>query len=537
MKKRRFFALPLLTFLWPVARFSFRNHLLTVWLALCALGAVAGMQVRPDPKGIPYEDLFENLSVRSYRDAPSDTISHFFVELAAHGRVFRRYDVDTHSFLPPVQGHDYRLAISGTRYPPLRVRGHVDRGFWLEMAESPKQSILPDQFQELYQTTLDYVKPISIVTNVLATLSGYSIGYRLATWHTSLSDPSVQERLLDTPGAGRAIAREAWKRVLLEPVVTGEETDAVRFAEASGTARIYTNFFKLAVNDSNEFIPEEAARLTAAGCPAEARAMLAFARAARCATQDTCDLMSEDFAAVENWAALLDRHGHWAYRSVPTRPADRMQYVGTLAWYGVAPETSGERRIWVGPRLIVRSGDTEGFVADDIPSVAAGCPVAWHAWLRGDASHPSGNAWTAQWLADSRQLAPLIDLCAGAARAARGVVHAGGTQTRWIAVQPPTPSPTEERPGSASPVHDARSERLSVTRQIDSAAVETALVARPNPVWVDSTGILLRTAALPDTESRSARADSATTPVVHHQETGMIRANLGGLSPPGAVVP
>lgn len=537
MKKRRFFALPSLGIFRPVVRLLFKNHILTIWLVLCALGAFAGTQVRLDPKGIPYEDLFENMSVRSYRDVPSDTTSHFVVELAAHGRTFRRYDIDRRIFLPPVQGHDYRLAISGTRYPPLHVRGHVDRGFWLEMADSPQPTILPDQYQELYRTTLDYVKPVSIATNVLAMLSGYSIGYRIATWHGSLSDPVVQDRLVEMPGIGRIIAREAWKRVLLEPVVTGQETDAVRFASASGTARIYTNFFKLAVNDSNGFIPEEAARLDAANCRAEARAMLAFAHAAQSATRDTCDLTSDDFAAVENWAALLDSHGHWAYRSVPVHPSERMQYVGTLAWYGLAPEVPGEHRIWVGPRVIIHSGDTDGFVADDISSTPAGCPVAWRAWLRGDAAHPSGNAWTAQWLADSRQLAPLVDLCMGIARTARGAANLASTQPHWVVVKAPSPSPASH-PASA-PIREAETTRTASVGRPESPVAETTLVSRPSPSLVDSMAVLLRSVTLSDSgpAPRPAGVDSGKVATSHSRELHVIRANLGGVTPPSAVVP
>jgi len=72
--------------------------------------------------------MFENMSVLSYREAPTDSIARFVVELAARGRVFRQYDIDERRFAAPILGHDYRRSISGTRYPPLKVRGHVDRG-------------------------------------------------------------------------------------------------------------------------------------------------------------------------------------------------------------------------------------------------------------------------------------------------------------------------------------------------------------------------------------------------------------------------
>jgi hypothetical protein len=47
------------------------------------------------------------------------------------------------------------------------------------------------------------------------------------------------------------------------------------------------------------------------------------------------------------------------------------------------------------------------------------CP-ALGAWLRGDESHPSGNEWTAQWMAESRQLDPLFKFCVGLGLAVRG---------------------------------------------------------------------------------------------------------------------
>ncbi len=523
MKKRRFLGrIRVPTLLARAAAFSFKSQLLTVWLGLCALGFVVGLGARPDPHAVPYEELFENMRVASFRDSPSDTVARFVVVLASRGRVFRQYDVDSRRFLAPVQGRDYQRMISGTRYPPLRVRGHVDRGMWLEVPDSTRPSLLPDEFEELYRTTLDYVRPVSIVTNVLSTLSGYSIGYRLATWNSSLSNPGVQERVLATPGIGRAIAREAWKRVLLEPVVAVQDRDAARFAAASATERIYTNFFRLAVNDSDGFIPAEAARLDSAGCAPEARAMLAFARAARCAASDTCDLTSADFAAVESWALLLDRHGHWSYRSTPASAAERLRYVGTLAWYGIAPEAGGGHRLWVGPRLLVQAGDTQGYVSDEIPYLPAGCPVAWKPWLRGDASHPSGNAWTAQWLAESRQIAPLVNFAMGVARSVRGegrreAVAAGedGDEPPSDAsTQAPTPSPAAATPAPSRP--PAAAARL---------AADTS--------WIDSTWVLGSVGARGDSSAQAPpRADSASvTPGSPPRPARVLRANMTGPNP------
>ena len=393
-----------------MAKFMFKSQLFTVLLVLCAVGFWAGMQARPKPGTVPFGDLFENLSVLSYRDAPSDSTAHFVVELAAHGRVFRQYDIDSRRFLDPVQGHDYRRSITGTRYPPLKVRGHVNRGFWFELPGAPTQTFHSEQFEELYRSSLEYFKPATIAASAFAVLSGYSTGYRMAIWSSSLSNPRVQDRVVATPDIGRLIAREAWRRVLLEPVLVGHESDATRFASVRGTQRIYTNFFRLALNDSDSFIPREAARLDSAGHRREARTMLAFALAVRKAAQDTCDLTSEDFTAIEEWASLLDRSGHWSEGAIPSQGEERMKYLGTLAWYGIAPASPGEGRIWVGPRVLVRAGDTEGFVADEIPLTPVGCPIAWREWLRDDGMNLSANAWTAQWMGEMRQFMPIVQV-------------------------------------------------------------------------------------------------------------------------------
>jgi len=409
VKPSRLFRTKVAPYLVRTAKNILKSRLLQLLLALFVLGFIAGKQSRPDTTGVPFEELFDNLSVLSYRDAPYDSTSHFVVELSSRGRVFSEYDVDSRRFTAPSHGRDYGRAISGTRYPALTVRGHVESGFWLELPKSSATpTILPDQFDELYRTSLDFVKPVSMFAGVVGTLSGYSIGYRAATWSTSLSNPAVQKRVLGTSGVGRMVAREAWRRVLLEPVVMEHETDPERFASARGTQRIYTNFFRLALNDSNQFIPYEAARLDSAGCSREAHTMLAFTQAVRRAAQDTCHLGSTDFHAIEEWASLLDRRGHWATRAMPPAGEDRIRYFGTLAYYGMAPSTEDERRIWIGPRVLIRDGDTEGFVADDIPSMGVGCPMAWREWLRHDTTGLSGNAWTAQWMRESRQLAQFV---------------------------------------------------------------------------------------------------------------------------------
>lgn len=439
MKKRRFHMTKVVALATGMAKFLFKSPLFPVLLVLCTVGFWAGTQARPEPGTVPFGDLFENLSVLSYRDAPSDSTARFVVELATHGRVFRQYDVDSRQFLEPVQGHDYRRSITGTRYPPLRVRGHVNRGFWFELPGAPMQTFHSEQFEELYRSSLEYFRPVTIAASALAVLSGYSTGYRMGIWGGSLSNPRVQDRVLATPDIGRSIAREAWRRVLLEPVLVGHENDATRFASVRGTQRIYTNFFRLALNDSDSFIPREAARLDSAGHRREARSMLAFARAVRRAAQDTCYLTSEDFTAIEEWASLLDRRGHWAEGAIPTPGEERMKYLGTLSWYGVAPASSGEGRIWVGPRVLVRTGDTEGFVADEIPLTPVGCPVAWREWLRDDGMNLSANAWTAQWMGDMKQFMPIVQVGRSIAQLFSG--HPERTGAVRLA-RPDSPSPT-----------------------------------------------------------------------------------------------
>src|SRR5206468_9348882 len=127
------------------------------------------------------------------------------------------------------------------------------------------------------------------------------------------------------------------------------------------------------------FIPREAERLAHLGHVEASQAMLDFTAAVRRAAADV-PVTSADFSAVERWASLLVRRGHWAYNAIPPAGEERSRYLGMLAWYGVAPPTSEVDRVWVGPRLLVREGETEGFVADEIPATGVGCPIAWRSW-------------------------------------------------------------------------------------------------------------------------------------------------------------
>jgi hypothetical protein len=393
-----------------VARFLIVSRLLGAFVVLCTLGVMVGIQTRPDPKLVPYGDLFDHMRVVSYRESPADSAVRFMVELSDGSDVFRRYDVDGQAFLPPVRDRDYNRAITSTSYRPLQVRGHVAQGLWLDLPRRPGPDLLPEQFQELYRATLDFVKPVSLVAGALGTVSGYSVGYRLGIWNHSLRSHAVQERVLATPDLGRTIAREAWRRVLLEPAVMAGEDDVTRFATIGATQRVYANFFRIALDDSDGFIPREAQRLTRLGHQDEARAMLDFAAAVRHATPDTAQVTSANFSAVERWASLLVRRGHWAADAIPPAGEERARYLGMLAWYGVAPLAPGTERVWIGPRLLVREGDTEGFVTDAIPATGVGCPIGWRARLKEETIGPIAQA--SAWFSDHPEflaLATVLD--------------------------------------------------------------------------------------------------------------------------------
>jgi hypothetical protein len=445
-----------------LARFLFKSQILTVFLGLCALGILVGAQTRPMPGVFPYAELFDQLQVVSYRDTPGDSSSRFVVQLCAGGRVFSQYDVDARAFLPPPRGRSYVRAITGTRYGPLRVRGHVARGFWVDMPA--RHQLLPEQYDELYRRTLDFVKPLSRVTGVLATVSGYSVGYRIGSWNGSLGSRAVQQRVLATPDLGRVIAREAWRRVLLEPMIMTEEEDAARFATVIHTNRLYANFFRVALDDSDGFIPREAARLEGLGRTQEAHAMLAFAGAVRHASGDTVHMTSADFDAIERWATLLDQRGHWLRDAIPPPGPERIQLMGTLAWYGLAPQVENVDRVWVGPRMLVRLGDVEGFVTDEIPGTGAGCPISWRARLVDE--HRGTSATVNAWLEDRPELVALAVL-------GRRIAHQlGEARPRLASTERPRTSPFEAARATPVPVEATLAGRTS------TIAVETAKSGR-----------------------------------------------------------
>lgn len=380
------------------------SGVLMVFLGLCLLGFLVGRDEVPHPAPAPVDELFDHLQVYSYRESPSDTNYRFVAELAAFGKTFAEYDIDKGQFVTSGFGRRYDRAFSGAHYTRLELRGHAGEGCWLTVPDTANGTMTQGQFDELTRRTLDYVKPVGFVTNILGMLSGYSIGYRLGTWESSLANPAIQKKLLATPGIARQITREAWRRVLLEPAFMSSQPDAATFASVLEQQRLYNRFYLLALEDTSGFIEQEAARLDAAGQPDYARAMTGFATAVRRARDDSSSFGSADFRAVEVWAGMLFSRGHWA-RFVSDSTADaRFRYLGALAHYNLnptdAPTSSGrhDRQVWVGPRALVTVDHEEGYIADEIPASDPGCPTSWRPWLMPGRNERARNQWTVRWV-------------------------------------------------------------------------------------------------------------------------------------------
>src|SRR5881409_751991 len=79
----------------PLAARLLQNRFFLLFVSLSLLGYVVGRMQLPRPAPLPYDELFDNMHVYSFRDTPSDTISHFVVELGAGGRTFEQFDVDS----------------------------------------------------------------------------------------------------------------------------------------------------------------------------------------------------------------------------------------------------------------------------------------------------------------------------------------------------------------------------------------------------------------------------------------------------------
>lgn len=380
------------------------STVLLVFLSLCLVGFLVGREQVPHPVPLPTEQLFDNLQVYSYRDTPSDTNYHFVVELTAFGKTFAEYDVDRERFLTSGFGRRYDRAFSGAHYKRLRLRGHSGEGAWVSIPDSASAHFDKGQFDELTRRTLDYVRPVGVVTNVLGLLSGYSIGYRLGMWEASLSNPGIQKRLLAEPGIARVITREAWRRVLLEPAFMSSQPDAGSFVAVLEQQRLYNRFYLLALEDTSGFIAQEAERLAAAGQDEYARAMLSYAAAVRRTKADSLAPRSRDFRAIEEWAGMLFSRGHWANYVRDTTADARFRYLGALAHYNLSPPAGPRatarhaRQVWVGPRALVTVDGDDGFVSDEIPATRLGCPVGWTPWLQPGEAESRRNFHAIRWV-------------------------------------------------------------------------------------------------------------------------------------------
>ncbi len=391
-------------FTWKVARKALMSTVLLAFLGLCLVGFLVGREQVPRPVPVPTDQIFDNLQVYSYRDTPSDTNYHYVVEMTAFGKPFAEYDVDQRRFVTSGFGRRYDRAFSGAHYTRLKLRGHSGEGSWIALPDSSSTIMTKGQFDELTRKTLDYVRPVGVVTNVVGLLSGYSIGYRLGLWEASLANPRVQKLLLDSPGIAEKLTREAWRRVLLEPAFMSSQPDAGTFATTLEQQRLYNRFYLLALEDTSGFVAQEAARLYGAGQHEYARAMVAFASAVRRARASQEPLTSRDFRAIETWAGMLFSRGHWAKYVADTTADARFRYLGALAHYNLAPpegpRSSGRhaRQVWVGPRALVTVDGDDGYVSDEIPATLLGCPAAWRPWLQPGATESVRNLFAVRWV-------------------------------------------------------------------------------------------------------------------------------------------
>src|SRR5262249_3778677 len=101
-----------------LARFLFRSQIITVFFGLCVLGAFVGMPTRPAHGRFPYDGLFDQPQVMSYREAPTDPSRRFVVQLCAGGKIFSQYDIEDRAFQPPPSGRSYARTITGSTYSP-----------------------------------------------------------------------------------------------------------------------------------------------------------------------------------------------------------------------------------------------------------------------------------------------------------------------------------------------------------------------------------------------------------------------------------
>jgi len=476
------------------------------FLGLALLGFLVGREEVRHPVPLPTDQVFDNLQVYSYRDFPSDTTVHFVVELTAFGKPFADYDIDQRRFVTSGFGRRYDRAFSGAHYSALKLRGHAGEGCWIAVPDSSTMALTQGQFDELTHKTLDYVKPVNIVTGLLGLFSGYSVGYRLGQWEASIANPRVQHRLLAMPGIERAITREAWRRVLLEPAFMSSQPDAPTFGTVLDQQRLYNRFYLLALEDTSGFVRHEAGRLMANGQPEYARAMLSFVAAVQRANTDSISLTSHDFRAVEVWASMLFSRGHWANYVADTTDDARFRYLGALAHYNLSPpegpSSSGRhaRQVWVGPRALVTVDGEEGYVSDEIPATRVGCPLGWKPWLLPGESDADRNYFAIRWVkppgAEFLQVAKALgSVTLRVAALARGAhLHTPDSQlvdspTRHHGLTPPSRLGRAERDANGTPPFDSTISPRDSLVHAWTALVDTvkSLVRKETAAPVDST--------------------------------------------------
>src|SRR6185295_3521030 len=130
-----------------------------------------------------------------------------------------------------------------------------------------------------------------------------------------------------------------------------------------------------------------------------------------------------------------------------------------------APPRPEADRVWVGPRLLVREGETEGFVADEIPATKVGCPIAWRAWLREEQT--GTNAKARAWFSDHPEFTALAGL---ASRLAREVATAGG---QWAARRSAAPDASARERGQPATATSALHPATAMPAPADSAALRS----------------------------------------------------------------
>jgi hypothetical protein len=87
--------------------------------------------------------------------------------------------------------------------------------------------------------------------------------------------------------------------------------------------------------------------------------------------------------------------------------------------------------------MLVREGEAEGFVTDEIPATQAGCPIAWRPMLQDERT--STNAMVSAWFADRPEFTAL----AGLGRRVAGSLAVAGRQTAALPRAAPSARPRD----------------------------------------------------------------------------------------------